>query len=43
MGRLTFNVRALECTQLLDAVLVNSTKTEVKLNLTDKGYLYENN
>jgi hypothetical protein len=42
MGRLTFNVKALEDVELLDASVINSTKTEVKLNLTDKGYLYEN-
>ena len=41
MGRLTFNVRALEDTQLLDALPIDNWKTQVKLNLTEKGYLYE--
>ena len=41
MGRLTFNVRALEDTLLLDALPIDNWKTQVKLNLTEKGYLYE--
>ena len=42
MGRLTFTVRANEDTQLLGANLINSYKTQALLNLTDKGYLFEN-
>jgi len=43
MGRLVFNVLVEEDTQLLTANAIDSFSTEVKLNLTDKGYLFEIN
>lgn len=43
MGRLTFNVRMLEDTQLIDAILASGYDTQVKIELTDKGYKYVNN
>ena len=38
MGRLVFNVRMTENQSLWDGVLVNSLFTNVRIDLTDKGY-----
>ena len=42
-GRLVFKVLAPETSELQVAVDIDSWKTQVKLNLTEKGYLYEIN
>lgn len=42
-GRLVFRVKCTETTELQTALELDSFKTQVKLNLTDKGYLYEIN
>jgi hypothetical protein len=43
MGRVTFMVRVTETVKLLTGVPLTLSNTEVKLGLTDKGYIYENN
>jgi len=43
MGRLSFRVRAVEDTSLLDANDIDGTETKIKLNLSDKGYISTNN
>ena len=41
MGRLTFRVRINETQSLWEGVLVQDSFTDVKLDLTDKGYKFE--
>lgn len=41
MSRLNFSVRILENQSLWDGIEINSIFTDVKLDLTDKGYKYE--
>lgn len=40
MGRLSFTVRVVETTELLDAPLLTSNFTTVKIHTTNKGYFY---
>lgn len=42
-GRLVLKVKLGETVELQEAVSIGGWKTKVKLNLTDKGYLYEIN
>ncbi len=42
-GRLVFKVKAIEGVELQETVVADGFITQVKLNLTDKGYLYEKN
>ncbi len=43
MGRLIFKVKASESVEIQEAVNITDWKTQVKLNLTEKGYLYQKN
>lgn len=43
MGRITFSVTANEKNQLLVPKLIAGYKTQIKVNGTDEGYLYEGN
>lgn len=40
MGRLSFQVKAVETTETLDGAMIQESITSVKLALTDKGYKY---
>lgn len=41
MGRLTFEVKAVETAEVLDAILLVANYTQVKISLTNKGYQYK--
>lgn len=43
MGRLVFEVRALEVQQLIDSTLISEAVTKIKLNESEKGYIYQSN